>query len=211
MSDVQRFPLSWPAAWKRTPYGQRKHAAFGKRVTTPGSVYKMTASLEVGDGLRRLLGELERLGAKGVIISSNLTIRNDGLPYAGQKKMLDDPGVAVYFKLKGKDTVLACDRWFSVADNMAAIAGHIEAIRACDRYGVGSVEQAFAGYQALPAPAGVEWWTVLGVAVNASLEQVEDAWRAKAREAHPDTGGSHDEMARINAARDAARKALGHG
>jgi hypothetical protein len=33
-----------------------------------------------------------------------------------------------------------------VADNIAAIAAHIDAIRRQDRYGVGTLDQAFAGY-----------------------------------------------------------------
>jgi hypothetical protein len=60
----------------------------------------------------------------------------------------------VYFKLHGKDRVLACDKWDRVADNIAAIAAHIDAIRRQDRYGVGTIDQAFAGYSALPPPGG---------------------------------------------------------
>jgi hypothetical protein len=204
----QRYPLSWPAGWKRTPYHQRRAAAFSKRVQSAQSQWKRSERLDVGDGLDRLLGELKRLGASNAIISSNLRLRNDGLPYAQQAKTLDDPGVAVYFKLAGKPRVLACDRWNSAADNMAAIAGHIEAIRACDRYGVGSMEQAFAGYTALPPDASTDWWLVLGVTASATRDQIDEAYRRLAREAHPDAGGSHDAMSRLNAARDAAKKAV---
>lgn len=207
MTTDQRYPLSWPTGWKRTPYGQRKPAMFGKRVATDGE-WKRKERLTVGDGLDRLMGELKRLGASNVVLSSNLRTRNDGLPYAQQAKTLADPGVAVYFKIAGKPRVLACDRWNSAADNMAAIAGHVEAIRACDRYGVGSIEQAFAGYTALPPDAATDWWLVLGVSPNATRDQIEEAYRRLAREAHPDTGGSHDAMSRINTARDAARKAV---
>jgi hypothetical protein len=206
MTD-QRYPLAWPSGWKRTPYHQRKPAAFGKQVSTSQG-WKQRQRLDVGDGLERLLGELRRLGASNVVLSSNLRLRNDGLPYAQQAKSLDDPGVAVYFKLRGKPLALACDRWSSAADNMAAIAGHIEALRASDRYGVGSVEQAFAGYVALPSDAATDWWLELGVSATATADQIEAAYRTKAQLAHPDKdGGSHEAMARLNAARDAARKA----
>ena len=63
--------------------------------------------------------------------------------------MPDDPGVAVYFQLHDKERVLACDKWDTVADNIAAIAAHIDGIRRQDRYGVGTIDQAFAGYSAL--------------------------------------------------------------
>jgi len=171
------------------------------------SSYKQKESLSVGQGLERLTNELRRLSVSSVIISSNLRVRQDGLPYSQQAKSLDDPGVAVYFKLKGAPRVLACDRGLSAAENMAAIAGHIEAIRAQDRYGVGSIEQAFAGYTALP-PAASDWWIVLGVPRTATLDQVDDTFKQLARTHHPDAGGSHEQMARIAAARDAAKREL---
>jgi hypothetical protein len=204
MSEQQRYPLSWPTGWKRTVY--RNYAPFGKRRAVVGTDVRRSERLTVVDGLERLMGGLKRLGAQKVIISSNLVTRQDGLPYAQQPKVLADPGVAVYFTLKGKPTVLACDRWNSVADNMAAIAGHIDSIRASERYGVGTMEQAFAGYAALPASPH-DWWIVLGVTQDATSAQVDDAYRRLARASHPDHGGSHDQMARINAARDEARKA----
>lgn len=206
MSTPQRYPLSWPSGWQRTPYGRRRHAAFSKRSL---SGYK--DRLGVGDGLARLTGELRRLGAQQIIISSNLQVRQDGLPYAGQPKRLDDPGIAVYFKLKGASRVLACDKWHSAADNMAAIAGHIEAIRAVDRYGVGTLEQAFAGYQALPQQAA-SWFVVLEFAEPpTSWAAVEQRYLQLAQKHHPDKGGSVETMAKINAARDTAREEfLGH-
>lgn len=206
---ASRYPLSWPDGWLRTPSYSRKRAAFGKRVSrTMGSgVFASKEALDIGDGLGRLTGELRRLGATEIIISSNLQTREDGLPYAKQGKMLADPGVAVYFKLKGAPRVLACDRWASAAENMAAIAAHIEAIRAQDRYGVGTLEQAFAGYAALPASA-VDWAIVLGVSKSASRADIIAAHRRLSIENHPDRGGRHEDMARINEARDIALECL---
>lgn len=206
----KRWPLSWPAGWKRTAYGSRRRAAFGKRPRMDGG-WQSTQRLEVGDGLRRLQDELRRLGALNVVISSNLRIRQDGLPIAGQAKVLEDPGVAVYFKLEGKPRVLACDKWTSAADNMAAIAGHIEAIRAQGRYGVGSLDQAFAGYTALPPAGGTQggdWRNELEFDLNdrPTLSDAEARYRELVRRRHPDAGGSHDAIVRLNAARDAARK-----
>lgn len=209
MSEQQRFPLSWPTGWKRAKF--RRRAAFAKRPQRPigdGNYYREKQRLAVGDGLERLDGELRRLGATNVIISSNLTLRQDGLPYAQQPKMLADPGVAVYFKLQGKPRVLACDCWDSVADNMAAIAGHIEAIRACDRYGVGTLEQAFTGYAALPANTAANWRDVFGFPADGFVrwEDVEQRFRELARAAHPDAGGTHEQMARLSEAKEFARK-----
>ena len=57
----------------------------------------------------------------------------------------------MYFKLDSvpEGLVLACDRWLRVEDNIAAVAAHIGALRGIDRWGVGSVRQAFAGYKRL--------------------------------------------------------------
>jgi hypothetical protein len=215
--NAQRFPLSWPSSWKRTPFHQRRRAAFHSHKTVYSSnvqpngdrtSWRQKETLSVGVGLERLTGELGRLGAQRVIISSNLRVRSsDGLPYAQQAKNLDDPGVAVYFMLKGAPRVLACDRWLSAAENMAAIAGHIHAIRAQDRYGVGTLEQAFAGYAALP-PTSEDWPIVLGIPATSSKDAIIAAHRKLATEHHPDKGGRLEDMARINAARDTALKAV---
>jgi DnaJ domain len=207
---AQRFPLTWPTTWKRTPAHLRRRAAFHGRkrlALTNGGTYSTKEALSIGAGLGRLTGELRRLGARQVIISSNLRTRVDGLPYAVQAKNLDDPGVAVYFNLQGKPRVLACDKWLSAAENMAAIAGHIAAIRAQERYGVGTIDQAFAGYAALP-PSAVDWWLVLGIDRTASRDAIIAAHRRLAMENHPDKGGRLEDMARINAARDMALQSL---
>src|SRR5262245_61920292 len=95
IENAQRYPLSWPAGWKRTMY--RKSSDFhstDRRADATGRSYRMRKSLTLSDALDRLLGELRRLGAKNVIISSNLAVRQDGLPYAQQPRNIDDPGVA---------------------------------------------------------------------------------------------------------------------
>ena len=82
----------------------------------------------------------------------------------------------------------------------------IEALRAVDRYGVGFLEQAFAGYTALPPAVGHDWRQTLGFAKDelVSPNVVEARFRERAKRAHPDAGGDPNEMARLNAARDVA-------
>lgn len=192
MTD-RRSPLHWPAGKPRSR--NRSTPQFGTGFS------QRRGEFTIGDALSSLQAELDRLGAQQVVLSSNLDLRLDGLPRSGQANPADS-GVALYFKLRGKDTVLACDWWVKVQDNIFALAKHIEALRGMDRWGVGTLEQAFAGYQALPAPE--QWWETLGVGMQASRAEIEAAYRAKARAAHPDAGGSDAAMARLNAARDAA-------
>ncbi|MBD2458419.1 J domain-containing protein [Nostoc sp. FACHB-87] len=134
--------------------------------------------------------------------------RQDGLPYARPKEP-DDPGVAVYFSIKDKNYSLCCDRWLKVRHNLRAIGLHIAAMRGMERWGVGSVEQAFAGYQALPPSLEKKWWDVLGVDVRATDNEVRAAYIKLVRQYHPDSGTSpnNDKMTEINAAYEQAKKA----
>jgi len=207
--EALRYPLAWPRGWKRETY--RRHAMFSKKVQRAGSMRPRSENLTVGDGLTRLEGELRRLGARTPVISSNLRRNQDGSITASQAKMLSDPGVAVYFRLHDQPRVLACDKWTSAADNMAAIAGHIEATRAQQRYGVGTLDQAFAGYAALPPIGGTQGgdWRAefeFQPGFPITLNDVEARYRTMLKARHPDNGGSHDAVVRLNLARDAARK-----
>jgi hypothetical protein len=199
---ASRFPLSWPDGWPRTPSHQRRRAAFG---TKQRNDYKR--QLTVATAMGRLIGQLARLGAKSELLSTNLDIRLDGLPRSGQAEP-EDRGAAVWFWLKKKPLCLACDKWDRVADNIGAIAHHIDALRRIDRYGVGSIEQAFAGYVALP-PKATEWWVILGVRPDASLDEVNARFRELARANHPDAGGNVAEFQRLTEARRAAAEVLG--
>jgi len=198
----QSYPLSWPVSWARTNY--RRGSDFGRH--------------SIAECVDEITRQLKLLGATDIVISTNLRVRQDGLPYSNQAQP-SDVGVAVYFKLKKADRVLACDRWIRVEDNMWSIAKHIAALRGQQRWGVGSVEQAFAGYAALPAAgqtAGEAWWSVLGFTTGimpndkaTAAVLINEAYRAKARTAHPDAGGNDFEMAKVNAARDEGLRVIG--
>jgi hypothetical protein len=156
-----------------------------------------------------LSAELRRLGASKEVLSTNVRRRLDGAPYSGQAQP-DDTGAAVYFTLKGKPISLACDKWLRVEDNVWAIAKHIEALRAQDRWGVGSIEQAFRGYMALPAigeSSASDWWKTLGVPVNSTADQVREAYRILVKKHHPDrTGGNAELFHRVQRAMERFEK-----
>lgn len=93
-----------------------------------------------------------------------------------------------------------------LACNIAAIAAHIEALRAIERYGVGTIEQALAGYRSLPADTAANWRAVFGFGVDSTptLDQLDAAYKKFAKQKHPDVGGTEVEMAHLNRARDYA-------
>lgn len=194
MSEQTAYPLTWPEGWPRTRF--RRASNFRRTTSFVARGHSMD------EACRMLQTELDRLKTTRQVLSCNVKRRLDGAPYSGQAQP-NDTGVAVYFELKGKPVSLACDKWDRVEDNVWAIAKHIEALRGQERWGVGSVERAFTGYTALPAPGqtgGLSWWNVLGVAINATPDQVKDAFRILAKKHHPDAGGDAELFHRINAA-----------
>lgn len=221
MSDATRYPLAWPFGWPRTKARDRKPATFTETKTGTGGASvgaspRRPVPVSMPTARNRLWQQLELLGVPydSAILSTNVELTMHGEPRAGRREP-EDPGVAVYFKLHGKDRVLACDRWDQVQGNVAAIAAHIDAIRRVDRYGVGTLDQAFAGYGALPPPGASNrppWRKVLGLdeRLAVSKADIEASYRTEAKRLHPDVpGGSHEAMAQLNEARDAALAEFG--
>ncbi len=149
-SPVTAYPLSWPVTRKRTSAFNRRSANFHRRVSQEGG-WKRKTGLTVADSRDRLLSELESLGGSKIIISTNLQLLNNGLPRSTQREP-DDPGAAVYFEMIRQPHCLSCDVWDRCADNLAAIAKHIEAMRGQLRWGVADVATMFSGFKALPGP-----------------------------------------------------------
>lgn len=185
--NISAYPLTWPAGWKRTLWHQVSASQFGR--------HSMTECTD------KILNEVRLLGGRQCILSTNVRLRLDGLPYSNQRQP-DDKGVAVYFTYKKKPIVFACDRWKTVEDNLWAIAKHIEALRGQERWGVGNLEQAFTGYVALPAP--MQWWNVLGISPQATEDEIRAAYRQLAKVHHPDAGGSHEKFVTIQQAYERA-------
>lgn len=194
---IDRYPLHWPDGWPRT--NNRKSSQFSTRFAT------------ARDGL---LDEVRRLGGRQIVLSTNVELRRDGLPYANQRNP-DDPGVAVYFQLRGESQVFACDRWAKVEENIQAIRKTIEAIRGIERWGSSEMmNRMFRGFQALPegtTAANPSWAHVLELNASAlmGISEAEAAYRRLAKKVHPDTGGSHEQMSRLNQAIQEARQYWG--
>lgn len=171
------YPLQYPQTQPRSK--TRNRARFGGHSTS-----------YAGD---MLVAELERMGAKKCIISSNLQTRSrgDGF-YANQR--VDDTGVAIYFELKGAQKVMACDCWDRVEHNLWALYLSVSAIRGLERWGGSEfLDGLFTGFKALPAPSDIQKYPRF---FDDCFDQEERKrkYRLLSKELHPDVGGNPDEF-----------------
>jgi len=191
-----KYPLQWPEDWSRGDPRARQAAKFKT-------------------GLHRacqaLYYELRLFGGGEAILSTNVPLRRDGLPYAEGDP--DDPGAAVWFRAQGEQRVIACDRYNHVAHNVQALAKTVEAMRGIERWGAGQIlKRTLAAFIALPAPRAGDvanraddwpWWVVLGVLPDAPLAIAEAAWKQRMKAC----GGAGPEAVDANLAIEAARAA----
>ena len=103
------YPLQWPAGWPRTE-------------SREGGRFKTT----LNTALSALKREVELLGGRSLVLSSNVTLGNENPK---------DCGVVAYFELRGQFISIPCDRWNNVESNVKAITLTIEAMRGIERWG----------------------------------------------------------------------------
>lgn len=196
----QPYPLEWPLGKGRT------------RVRT-SSRFK---ALAFGRARDDLFKELKNFSARDIVLSTNIPLRLDGLPFSNWRQP-DDPGVVVYFSLAGESWkaprryyAIACDGYRKVEENMRALVHTIDAMRTIERHGSSQLlEQAMSGFAALPPPPDAEaWWSVLGFTSKPTLDQAKTRWRSLIQIHHPDRGGTETQMKRLN---DAMQRAESEG
>lgn len=207
------YPLQWPPNVPRTRYRDRSNFDRNRGFAT------------ARDGV---LHQLELMRVSHVVITSNLPLRANGIPYSAGPGAISDPGISVWWVKGGVEHAIACDRWNSCVENMRAIEKTLEAIRGISRWGSAEmVDRAFAGFAALPPGTGEEsgvsfvpeertWRQIFGLDIEpwASLPApdllavVKARHRDEIKKAHPDRGGSVEQAAIINAALAAAEKEL---
>lgn len=171
------------------------------------------------------------LGAYQVVLQVDVTegeLRRDGMLRANAK--VGFPGVRVSFDSMHGPLTYATDAYEQQINsslpswqaNIRAIALALEALRAVDRYGVSRRGQQYTGWTALDSkPAEMtreqaaefiaHWaaddrFAAAGILVDPVVRDA--ALKAAARRAHPDrSGGDHDTMSRLTAARERLKRA----
>jgi hypothetical protein len=162
----------------------------------------------MGQARDQLVDELGLLGAEDVVVSTNVPLRSDGLPYA-DNRLIPDPGVAVYFMFKRKALVMARDGFKTVAGNIRSLTLALEGMRQLERHGGSAMmEKAFQGFAAIAPPDWKKpWHEVFGVQPDWHGD-IKELYREKARMRHPDAGGNDTLMAELNIAYAEAQREL---
>jgi len=177
------YPLTWPEHIPRARTREK-----GKFSSTLNSALT---------NVQKSLGLFARDSGKplaNLVISSNVTLGADKPA---------DPGVAVWFTWDGLQVCIPVDRYQTVAANLQAIHHVVEARRVELRHGtLALVRATFMGFKALPPASGSAWFSILGVSSDATKDEIERAYRERAKRVHPDAGGSSEAMAELTRARD---------
>lgn len=197
MADKAKpFPLEWPAGHARTD--------------KPRQSKFVVDTLTIAKACDKVFTELNAWHARDVVISTNLPSKGNA-PYSNVRPAPSDTGVAVYFTLKGMEYVVPVDSYTTVAENIQAAGYVISSLRTLERHGGQMIFQTVTGnLKALPAPgetAGAKWYDVLEVSPTASWETIEASYKAKAKKAHPDTGGSPEQWHILKTAFEQAKDA----
>jgi hypothetical protein len=193
---VEAYPLAWPEGWERKENNDyRKVAQF---------------TVSMARARDELIAEIHRLCSLYrdplIVLSTNVALRLDGLPYASQKAP-EDPGAAVYFRYLGSQRVFACDIFTKVEHNIRAIGKTVEAIRGIERWGASDMlERAFTGFEALPAPDS--WRKILKVSPDAPWGTIHNMYLSLRSQYHPDRGGDPDEFDHIMKAYQQAKREM---
>jgi len=200
---IPAYPLAWPSGWKRTGAGQRTTSRFSTKARGNSS-----QRLTISEAVLRVREVLDRMGIRDddLVISSNLELRLDGFPRSNQSEP-SDQGVAVYWRGSRKDGVpmrcMAIDQYDRVADNLAAIAATLDAMRAIERHGGAAIlDRAFTGFAALDPPEA-HWTEVLCVERLTPFADVRAAYMRLRSTHHPDRGGDANVFQRVQEAYDA--------
>lgn len=192
-ADVAPYPLFWPSGQKRTLNLARVNNSNWGRPTWTQAVADLKAELE-----------------RSRIIDYQLSTGRQ--PGTGRE---DDPGAALWFMEHDGTTWklarLASDRYKTVPLNVKALAMTLTRLRQVADYGVYSAKDARQGaiYAALPSPDAPppDWWLVLRISPDSPREIIDAAYKALARRAHPDCGGSAAAFQELTDAYERAKEA----
>jgi DnaJ-domain-containing protein 1 len=105
----------------------------------------------------------------------------------------------------GRSVTLPMGSQARADDNLRILYLAVEAMRMNDKRGLGEVIQEAYLQLAGPEPT-IDPYQLLGIRPDASIEFAEAAWKFLMKTAHPDAGGSEEQVKKLNAAIEQVRK-----
>ncbi len=112
----------------------------------------------------------------------------------------------ILFTVNGRQQRLACERFSDAGTNLRALYLTLEATRKAAQRGIlkelAAIATALLGPGVMKRPAH----EVLGIAESSPVEVAEAVYRMKAKQVHPDHGGSDAAMTELNEAIETYRK-----
>lgn len=175
------MPLNWPAGLDRTDPGKRE------------STNKFSA------GARQTKRELKR----------QLEMLNvDSWTLDTETGSGGDPGVVLRWEDDGTQRYVACDTYTNRKSNLRELFLWLKEMRMQEKRPVSTPQSAFA---AAELPAGDDDaivmdtppHEVLGVQPDADEQTVKAVYQVKVKDAHPDNGGTQEELSRVKRAKEA--------
>lgn len=88
-------------------------------------------------------------------------------------------------------------------------AYELNVLRQMDNIIKARIKELAKGAAKVDSSSDLDPFSILGVSMDASEEEVKNAYRGAAWKAHPDHGGTDEQMARVNAAYEVIRRFKG--
>jgi len=184
--------VDWPPQFERTPAEDRE----------PNRSFRVSLS----DAFDHLEAELRRQHVDEYRYSFDAQQRKtDQRPYSRANP--DDPSFVLRWRKDGDQFAIACDSYSRLRDNVHEVGKYINEKGRMSRRPVTTGKSEFANAR---LPSGEEdaivaerpAHAVLGVDRDASESEIIDAFRAAVQDAHPDKGGSEEELKEVKQARE---------
>lgn len=162
--------------------------------------YTITTTKSWGETQRELAYTMEKWG-----VTEWETNYPKGARLTGFYQSLPDRTVKLTYIKNGKTVVLEMDKQNRAIDNLRVLYLAVEAMRLNEKRMLNEVIES--AYLQLAGPEKQQDpYETLQIMRDAPIEVAEAAYKARARLAHPDNGGSAEQMKQLNEAINAIRK-----
>jgi hypothetical protein len=158
--------------------------------------YTITTKKTWSATMQELAIEFERWGIPSRDWDTNYP---RGARLEGFRQSEEDRTVTLRYTKESKEVVLSMGTQARAVDNLRVLYLAIESMRLNEKRGIGQILES--AYLQLAGPVQEKSpWEVLGIYPGSPLAIAETAYKIKAKEVHPDHGGSQEEMRQVNSA-----------